>query len=612
MIVLPLGAPSPGIVATQNEKAPINYYVDSTLGSDANSGASSVSPWRSLARVNAQTLQPGDTVHLRRGRTYDGGLVLKQSGVDGLPITIKAYGDGTRPILRNPGSAGDLTDIVTIEGDWVVVHGLLLRDAHNAGVYIARGVEHAVVWDLEITAVGIGVSVRGANSFITSNYVHDLAMVVSTPGGKDDYGAVGIWLFGSDNTVSHNRLVNCSAPSYDYGVDGGAVEWWGNADRNTVVYNWAQGCAGFMEMGGGAIRDTLVAYNVSINNDGFVGLHLGNQFAATIERFRLENNTVVELADGERTTSVLNFIWADPDADVIAVRNNIFYINGHWRLANRPGFAHERNLYFFASSEGQLGFEPSESDVLADPLFIDLDAWDLRLQSTSPAIGVGLALNHTADMAGSTLAVGRQPSLGAYEYQVAATPAPRTRTAVPTPTPTARPTPRATPTPSTWWTVVDDRDPGFTTRSTQDVWTIYAQVEGDHWAGQHHYNRQLGSGGDVATWRFEVPRRGTYAVYAWWWAQDNRPADVPYTVYHVGGATTVRVNQTRFSASWVLLGRFIFDAEGAVQVSDAASEGADVVADAVRIVLLEPDPDGGSTSAGALPLAQTLRRGYME
>ncbi len=46
-------------------------------------------------------------------------------------------------------------------------------------------------------------------------------MINNTPGGVDDYGAVGVVLANSNNEVSYNRFIDCKAASYDFGVDGG-------------------------------------------------------------------------------------------------------------------------------------------------------------------------------------------------------------------------------------------------------------------------------------------------------------------------------------------------------------------------------------------------------
>ena len=47
--------------------APATYYVDSTRGDDHNAGTSANSPWRTVAKVSASKLSPGDVVLLRRG-----------------------------------------------------------------------------------------------------------------------------------------------------------------------------------------------------------------------------------------------------------------------------------------------------------------------------------------------------------------------------------------------------------------------------------------------------------------------------------------------------------------------------------------------------------------
>ncbi|MBI5683865.1 MAG: right-handed parallel beta-helix repeat-containing protein [Verrucomicrobia bacterium] len=67
-------------------------------GNDAGDGLSRQSPWRSLDKVNAATLEPGDKVFFRRGDTWRGQLVA-QSGEEGSPITYAAYGQGAKPLL---------------------------------------------------------------------------------------------------------------------------------------------------------------------------------------------------------------------------------------------------------------------------------------------------------------------------------------------------------------------------------------------------------------------------------------------------------------------------------------------------------------------------------
>ena len=106
-------------------------------------------------------------------------------------------------------------------------------------------------------------------------------MVNNTPGGDDDFGAVGVSIGNSYNEVSYNRMVNCIASSYDYGTDGGAVELYGDVDGNYIHHNWAIDCDGFLEIGGGSAKEIILAYNVTVNNTRFSWVHNYNHEIGT-------------------------------------------------------------------------------------------------------------------------------------------------------------------------------------------------------------------------------------------------------------------------------------------------------------------------------------------
>jgi len=578
--------------------AEADFYVDSFSGSDSNSGTSPDDPWRTLAPVQARNFQPGATIHLCRGSSWDGGLVINDSGVEGNPITFTSYGTGAKPIIRNP----EVTygRAVQIDAQWVVVEGLLVRDAHEAGIRISSGANHNVVRDCEATNVGMGIAVHGQHNLITQNYAHDLTMVKNTSGGNDDYGAVGIWLFNTSNEVSYNRMVNCIAPSHDYGTDGGAVEGWGDIDGSYIHHNWAQDCDIFMEVAGGSARNVALAYNVALNNSRFAVFHMGGKFAGQMESFRIENNTIVEPADEEMNWVVLAFIDGTPASDSVIVRNNIFYIDGFWHIANTDGFTHDHNLYHLASPEvTTLGLALDEGEQVAESRLLDPTEYDFRLQAESPAIDAGAYLGYPLDYDDNAVPLGSAPDLGAFEYGAGAT----------SPTPTATPTAPADPDE----VIIDDSDAGFSTTSAQDSWVEYTATGGQHYGDTHHYNRQMGSGLDTATWAFTLPTPGTYQVYAWWWEGSWRPADVPYTIHHAGGPTTVMANQQTAGGQWNLLGTFDFQDQGSVTVSDDASaENTDVVADAIRLTRVgappepTPTPVPTATPAPTQPLVTTL------
>ena len=85
-------------VSWQPVSAQTTYYVAST-GNDANSGQSVDLPFQTLGKINSLSLQAGDAILFRRGDTFRGSLVIRQSGNASKPIVIDAYGSGDIPIL---------------------------------------------------------------------------------------------------------------------------------------------------------------------------------------------------------------------------------------------------------------------------------------------------------------------------------------------------------------------------------------------------------------------------------------------------------------------------------------------------------------------------------
>lgn len=76
------------------------YYVNSLSGSDAATGTTPQTAWRSLARVDATQFQPGDRILFARGGTWYGQLHPLGSGAAGQPIVIAAYGAGPMPLIN--------------------------------------------------------------------------------------------------------------------------------------------------------------------------------------------------------------------------------------------------------------------------------------------------------------------------------------------------------------------------------------------------------------------------------------------------------------------------------------------------------------------------------
>ncbi len=470
LIVLLVGSLQ-ALLFPRQSNAETMYYVDSVHGSDTNPGTTPELSWQTLRAVEARQFSPGDVINLRRGSVWDGGLSITSSGQEGQPIRYTAYGSGELPIIRNT-NGGDWSVAVMIWGSWVIVEAIAVQRADDVGIAIDRGASHNIVQDCQVTEVGIGIDVLGEHNLVTRNLIERLHMVHCDPGDNDDYGAIAIDLGGSYNEVSYNRMLRCSASSDDYGTDGGAVEIYGNVVGSFIHHNWAQGNNGFVEVGGGEARDTVIAHNVALNNGLFACVHLGGTFGSQVSNLRVEHNTIVE-QQANLAGAVIAFVNGDPSADTLILRNNVLYVTGSQMISNKPLFTHDHNLYYHTLDESYLGFDLGPDEKFADPLFADVAAGDFHLRAGSPAIDAAANLGYQRDWDGVPIPSGLAPDLGAYEF-VAATPV---ATSTPFATPSATPGATSTPTPSSTSEVVSTPDPTATPDPTSTPGATLTPVE---------------------------------------------------------------------------------------------------------------------------------------
>ncbi|MEM6831798.1 MAG: hypothetical protein AAF551_14905, partial [Bacteroidota bacterium] len=107
-----------------------NYYL-SNSGSDSNTGTKDA-PWKTLDKLSATSLNPGDSVLFRRGDRFDGHYVVNGSGEKGTPIVIAAYGDGEKPIITGEVGAsggGDYREAILVQNeDNLVFDGLEIQN----------------------------------------------------------------------------------------------------------------------------------------------------------------------------------------------------------------------------------------------------------------------------------------------------------------------------------------------------------------------------------------------------------------------------------------------------------------------------------------------------
>lgn len=358
-------------------QAASTYYIDSSAGDDTHTGTSIDLPWRTLERINAATLGPGDRVLLKSGSVWSGQLVPKGSGAEGAPVTIDRYGGGAFPRIHAGGRFDDALRLynvqfievrhleITNHGDHpanrrgvhifldnfgtarhIVVAGLYVHDVNgsngtgdngkdNGGIifrthgdktpsrFDGLTIERNIVWRVDRSAIAAqSCHWRRTRWFPSLN-------VVIRNNFVDDIGGDGIVPWATDGVlVEHNIALHCNrrAGSYNAGI------WPWSTDNSLFQLNEAA-CTHTTLDGQGFdsdfnSRNTLFQYNYSHDNEGGFMLicapgkrnaaeNFGN--VGTEVRYNISRNDrarIFHLSAAEKTTVHDNAIHVGPDLDV--------------------------------------------------------------------------------------------------------------------------------------------------------------------------------------------------------------------------------------------------------------------------------------------------------
>jgi hypothetical protein len=340
-----------------------SYYV-STAGSDSASGSSSA-PWRTLARVNAVTLKPGDAVMLRGGDTFTGGLQFDETdaGSPSAPIVITSYGTGRATIASGAGAG-------------IYVHNAAGYRISNLAV-VGGGAYVSGVWFLNELAGGVLLPYVHVDSVEASGYGRDGIEIGSWNGATGfrdievrnavahDNGRTGIFVYAQQPNV-HQSVVVTGARAFNNsgvagsstnsgsgivvaGVNGGSIErsvahgnGWRCDAREGPVGIWTYDST-FMRIrhnesygnrtagpadGGGFDLDqnvsmSVVEYNYSHDNDGagYLLAHapLNDAHYGNTVRYNISQN------DGRRNGYAAIEIWGRTRA--AEIHNNTVFIS---------------------------------------------------------------------------------------------------------------------------------------------------------------------------------------------------------------------------------------------------------------------------------------------
>jgi len=102
----------------------MDYYFDSTEGSDRNTGSSPDQAWADFDRIHEAALCPGDRVLLRRGSHFTQQLRVSAVGRSDGWIEITAYGQGPRPVVegRRAGACEEIAQSGSLDETAPCIH----------------------------------------------------------------------------------------------------------------------------------------------------------------------------------------------------------------------------------------------------------------------------------------------------------------------------------------------------------------------------------------------------------------------------------------------------------------------------------------------------------
>ena len=195
----------PGCDRTSDSDCP--YYVDATLGNDANDGLTPETAWQTVGHVNAAALVPGDRVAFKRGEQWREPLDISQAGEPGNPIVFQSYGSAAeKPALVMSTAVSGWTAVDGMTATYVadldpstnqvLVDGVRLPIAHdpNDGYYYVDQAETSVT-PLSFVDADLAGDPVGASAFIrTVRWDLEEGQVVSFSNGRltlDVDGAYG-------------------------------------------------------------------------------------------------------------------------------------------------------------------------------------------------------------------------------------------------------------------------------------------------------------------------------------------------------------------------------------------------------------------------------------
>jgi hypothetical protein len=446
------------------------YYVDATLGLDTNSGLTTAAPWQTIAKVNAATLNPGESVLFKRGETWAALLNITRSGSAGHPIVFSCYGSGALPKIDGTGldvDHSEHTALVTIAASYVTFSNFEVCNADWYGIFngnwdAGQSFNHVIISGNNVHDTWQqGILSFGNYNLINTNQVHRCGLVsaahdVDWPGsiavGSTTYADLGHHTIVSNNQVYQN-VGEGILSTYTHHITIIGNRCWDNwamhiypdqvsymtISGNFCYYTsdttykrfsgWSFGIYIANEgiIAGYAIgHDRLICNNITVNCHAGIDFTKGGAAGSCLTNDTITNNTVITLTNTYDAIIIRAPETGCDHSGTVITNNLIRAASGSDSLTeDATGITWSNNFWAVtppASAQGT-------SDITADPLLVNptqtieldqiatpLDAGGYKLTSLSTAIGASTVVaGVTTDYFGTIRNV-TAPDRGAHEF----------------------------------------------------------------------------------------------------------------------------------------------------------------------------------------------------
>ncbi|HSV15698.1 MAG TPA: right-handed parallel beta-helix repeat-containing protein [Tepidisphaeraceae bacterium] len=294
---------APSVELLESRTLLSTYYVSSG-GNDGAAGTSTGAAWRTIARVNAASLKPGDRVLFAGGQTFSGGINLKNGGSSSSPIVIGSYGSGHAIIksgtrdgayLLNKGGVwfqnltfvgspngwqhdGIHFEIVSGRMSNIRVENCTISGYGGNGVFVMGDRSGAGFSDVRITGntvhdnVNTGIATFAlSHNAISGVYIANNDVYDNYGDGKSTCTGSGIMLGGLNGAVVEHNVAHHNG----YKGGNGNLGIWAYDSNNVILqYNESYGQHSFRGQDGGGFdfdadtSNSIMQYNYSHDNDG--------------------------------------------------------------------------------------------------------------------------------------------------------------------------------------------------------------------------------------------------------------------------------------------------------------------------------------------------------